>query len=645
MDLFLQEKGTFRWGPFTLDPLRRCLLRDGVRIKLAERLLDVLLYLVANHGRVVERDELLQQVWAGRTVEDNNVSQAIFELRKVLKTEGVERSIVTVPGRGFRFAEPVQFELETPAETAAEPLSPAEPPAAPTPALAHAPAPSWRRHAPLGVALVALVVAGASLAFWANPPTKPGAWRAEALFAPPAHSVAVLAFDNLSGDPAQTYFSEGLSEQLIDALTRVEAIEVAGRISSFSFRGSHATAGEIGRKLDVSAVLQGSVRRSGGRVAVTAQLTNTLTGFNMWSSTYDRAPGDVVTLQNDIATAVAAALQVKLLGGEAAKLTLGGTENAAAYDFYLQGMRHEHTVRNIADHQAALADFDRALALDPNFARAHVGRASALSNIATQGAVGSAEAQHQLFKDALADADRAVALAPDWGQAHSSRAYVLTFGMMNPAAGEREMVQAQMLTPGAPTIEGNYANVELAMGHVDVAVTAARRGAQLDPLSVNGWGQYGRTLFMARRYDEAAEALRHIAAITDHVPLIYDGLLGGVLILQGHADAARTLCVPAANLEEKEVLAIADQKLGRQPEADANLAKLRADQGDAGAFSYAEIYAQWGRKAEAMTWLGTAARLHDPGVAEIAIDPMLDPLRGEAGFQQIREHVEASNTR
>ena len=138
---------------------------------------------------------------------------------------------------------------------------------------------------------------------------------------------------------------------------------------------------------------------------------------------------------------------------------------------------------------------------------------------------------------------------------------------------------------------------------------------------------------MARRYDEAAEALRHIAALTDHVPLIYDGLLGGVLILQGHADAARSLCAPAANLEEKEVLAIADQKLGHQADAEANLARLRAEQGDAGAFSYAEIYAQWGRKAEAMTWLGTAARLHDPGVAEIAIDPDARPGARGSGVQ------------
>ena len=498
---------------------------------------------------------------------------------------------------------------------------------------------------PLGVALVALVVAGFSLTFWAaEQPSNHGAWHAEALFAPPAHSVAVLAFDNLSGDPGQTYFSDGLSEQLIDALTRIEAIEVAGRISSFSFRGSHATAGDIGRKLDVSAVLQGSVRRSSGRVVVTAQLTNTLTGFNLWSNSYDRSAGDVVTIQDQIAAAVAQALQVKLLGGEAAKLTLGGTANAAAYDFYLQGLRHERTIRTEVEHRAAIADFDRAIALDPGFARAYVGRASALSNLAIQSAVGSSEAQHKLFKDALASADRAVALAPDLGQTHSQRGYVLTFGLMDHAAGEREMVKAQMLTPGSATIESNYANVELAMGHVDVAVTASRRGAQLDPLSVNGWGQYGRTLFMARHYDEAAEALHHLKSLTEHVPVIYDGLLGGVLILQGHPDEARTLCAPAANLEEKEVLAIADHTLGRQAEAEANLARLRADQGDAGAFSYAEIYAQWGRKPEALDWLATAARLSDPGVSEVAIDPMLDPIRGEAAFKKVQERVEASNT-
>ncbi len=631
MDVFPREQGCFRWGGFTLDPARRSLSHNGTRVRLAERLFDVLLHLVVNHGRVVDRDELLQTVWAGRTVEDNNVGQAIFELRRALRAGGSsEPCIVTVPGRGFRFAEPVTLEAPSPDRAATDP---APPPLGWAP---RQPAPRWRNHLPLGVALLALLAAGVSPAFWAGRPSPPRAAQAAgALFAPPAHSVAVLAFDNMSGDPTQTYVSDGVSEQLIDALTGIDAVEVAGRTSSFSFRGSHATVSQIGRALNVGTVLAGSVRRAGKRVVVTAQLTDTVSGFNLWSRTYDRDGGDIVGVQTEIAQAVVASLQVRLLGDVPARLTLGGTADPAAYDAYLRGTGLEHTARGEADHRAALADFDRALALDPNFARAHNGRSRALANIAMLGAVSSSAAQHSLFKDALAAADRAVALAPRWGQAHSSRAWVLNYGLLDHVAAEREIAQAQALTPGSAAIQGNDANIELAVGHLDRAVEAGRRGTQIDPLSINAWGQFGRILFMARRYDEAAEVLHHAAAVGNGLSPLYAGLLGGVLLMQGRAEAARSLCQPAATLEEKEVLAIAGHALGSPAEAEADLARLRADQGDAGAFSYAEIYAQWGRKAEALDWLATAARLGDPGMAEAAVDPMLDPVRGDARFAAI----------
>ncbi len=494
----------------------------------------------------------------------------------------------------------------------------------------------WRGHAPLAVALLSLVIAVLSLAFWASERRPPaGGQAAEQVFAPPAHSVAVLAFDNMSGDPGQAYFSDGMSEQLIDGLTRIEAIEVAGRTSSFSFRGGHATIGEIGRKLNVSAVLGGSVRRAGTRVVVTAQLTNTRDGFNMWSATYDRDQGDVVRVETEIAQAVVQSLQGRLAGDDAARLTLGGTASTQAYDFYLRATQLEHTARGEADHRAALADFDHAVSIDPDFARAHGGRSKALANIAMLGAVGSSAAQHALFQDSLAAADRAVALAPSWGQSHSLRAWVLNFGLLDHVAAEREIEQALLLTPGSAAIEGNYANIELAAGHPDRAISAGRRGTQIDPLSVNAWGQFGRILFMAHKYDEAAQALQHAAVLGDGLRPMYVGLLGGVMLMQGQPEAAAKLCAPAANLEEKEVLAIAGQRLGRQAEAEANLARLRADQGDAGAFSYAEIYAQWGQKADALAWLETAARLRDPGLAELGIDPMLDPIRGEPRFRGV----------
>jgi serine/threonine-protein kinase len=639
MDVSLREQGVYRFGDFRLDPVRRALFSGGQRVKLAERLFDALLYLVANHGRLIERDELLQAVWAGRIVEENNLGQAIFALRKALRAAGgADSYIITVPSRGFRFAEPVQFE---PAQDAPwSPETSAEPDLLPPPAAVIT---TWRGRISLAVASVALFVATISLVLWqTHAVRRAGDPDAGRVFAPPAHSIAVLAFDNMSGDPNQVYFSDGLSEQLIDSLTRINALQVAGRVSSFSFRGSHATIADIARKLNVGAVLEGSVRRAGARVVVTAQLTNALTGFNYWSRTYDRDQGDIVTLQTDIAQAVTQSLQVSLLGDVGARLTVGGTNNAAAYDAYLRALRQMRIAKDAGDFQVALADLDHALALDPGYARAYAARASALMNTVAIGNMGDAAAEHRMVDDAMAAADRAIALAPDFADGHAARANVLNRGRLDHAGAEQEMLRALALSPSAAQ-ESNYANVELSLGHLDQAVAAAKRGAQIDPLAPHEWGQLARVLFFARRYDEARDALSHLAAINGQLPLSYNGLLGGVLVLQGHPDEARTLCAPAATSTENVVLAMADQKLGRQAEADAHLAKVRALQGDAGAVSYAEIYAQWGRTADALQWLQTAARLRDPDLADISVDPMLDPLRGLPAFKDILAQVTADN--
>ena len=634
MDVFHREQGTYRFGRFRLDPVRRALLLDGERVKLAERLFDMLLYLVSNQGRVVERDELLQAVWAGRTVEDSNVGQAVFALRKVLKAgDGLEAAIVTVPGRGFRFAEHVVFEAYRQAGPPHE-----------APDLR--PVAWWHNRVPMIVALVALAVAVGGLAVrTSRTAAPPGPVAASSVFAPPARSVAVLAFDNMSGDPAQAYFSDGLSEQLIDALTRIDAIEVAGRTSSFSFRGSHATLGDIARALNVSAVLAGSVRRSGKRAVITAQLTNALTGFNMWSRTYDRDQDDVVGVQTEIAQAVVHSLQVTLLGSDAGKLTLGGTSNPAAYDVYLRAQRELHAANDEASHRTALASFDQAIALDPAFAKAYVGRGTELTNLATMGNVGSATVQRQLFADALAAYDRALAIAPGLAQAHSGRATALNWGKLDHAGAAREIVEAQMLAPGSAAIEGNYANIELSLGHPDLAVKAAERSTQIDPMSIHTWGQLSRVLFMARRYDAALEALGHVAALAGKLPVGYTGVEGGVLIAQGHPEAARRLCAAGADSDQLEVLAMADHRLGRSADARADVARLTALQGDAAAFSLAEIYAQDGDMPEALDWLDKAVRLRDPGLADIRLDPMLDPLRGEARFKQVEAALSAADPR
>ena len=617
MDVFERTQGIYLFGRYHLDPVRRALFLDGTRVKLADRLFDVLLYLVAHQGRVVEREELLQAVWPGRIVEDNNVGQAIFALRKVLKAGGAEASIVTVSGRGFRFAEPVQFESSSPPDILQD-------------APRIEPKFQVQSRVPLILATLALVVASSSLAIWVSwAPSQPPAEKA---FAPPAHSVAVLAFDNMSGDPAQTYVSDGMSEQLIDQLTQIDAIQVAARVSAFSFRGGHATIGQIAHALNVGAVLAGSVRRSGNRVVVTAQLTDARTGFNIWSRTYDRDVSDIVKLPTDIALAVARSMQVVLAGDARAEMSLGGTANVAAYDAYLRGLNLRRAAHGVADYQEALAAFDRALALDPGFALGHAKRAVTLVALFSLGTFNTA-AQQQLVRNAQDAADRAVALAPMLGAAHSARGAVLGHCLLDAAGAFSEQAKAKELTPGNAGIESNYASAALALGHSELAVEAARRATALDPLDPNFWVQLAQVLYESHRYQEALNALDRERAVAGSLPLRHDVLRALILLMMGHAEAARAICAAGRDWQEIQLLALADHALGHQAAADADLAMLRAALGDDAASNYAEIYAQWGRKAEALRWFDKAVQDRNPGLLHVALDPLLDPIRGEAPFK------------
>jgi tetratricopeptide (TPR) repeat protein len=245
-----------------------------------------------------------------------------------------------------------------------------------------------------------------------------------------------------------------------------------------------------------------------------------------------------------------------------------------------------------------------------------------------------------MIEDALAAADRAIALAPDMASGHSARANVLNRGRYDHEGAEREELRAIALGPSALE-EDHYANVEVSLGHLDRAVDAAKRATQLDPLSLHSWSVLGRVFFMARRFDEARDALGHLTAINGQLPLSSVGLLGGILVAQGHPDEARKVCAAAASSTENVVLAMAEQQLGHQAEADAHLAKVHALQGDAGAVSYAEIYAQWHHTADALQWLQTAVRLHDPDLADIDVDPMLDPIRGAPAFKAIVAQLKA----
>jgi TolB-like protein/Flp pilus assembly protein TadD len=451
-------------------------------------------------------------------------------------------------------------------------------------------------------------------------------------FNPPPHSIAVLPFVNMSGDTSQEYFSDGLTEEVLDSLSHIDELQVAARTSAFSFKGKDTDIGTIARKLNVGAVLEGSVRRSAHTIRITAQLINTETGFHLWSKTYDRDLGDVLKLQTEIATAVASALKVTLLGDVAAKVELGGTRNPAAFDAYLRGAKAFSSRHEAKDVPAAIAAYTEAIRLDPHYAFAFSRRSIALSFAAGEAATEAAVREG--FDKAQADARQALALTPDLAQAHLALAYVAE-QTLNFTQANDEYQRALALAPGAAEVLRSSGGFVALMGHFDAGVAATRRAVALDPLARQSHGALGEALYAARRYEEAVAVFAEVISLDPDFKPTY-GERGFAYYELGDLQSARASCeTKPDHWFNQWCLAVIYDKVGRHADAEAKLSKLKAALGDAAAAQYATIYAQWGNQPQALEWLETALRLRDPGLKYLKTDPLLDPLRQEARFQAI----------
>ena len=638
MDASPRPGCTYAFGSFRLNPQRRTVLHNGKLVPLTSRLFDALLCLVQNHDRLVERGELEQAIWPGRSVEDGNLQKAVAAVRKALEAEEPrETLIVTVAGRGFRFTMPVVLEpndSEPAGIIAREPSSPDTPPSR---------SPWWQSRGILAacVAIAVLVVATGTLSrYWLpggnHQPSPPLA--TEAPFAPPPHSVAVLAFSNLSGDPGQDYFSDGLSEEVIDSLGRVGGIRVVARQSAFSFKGKPATIVDIARLLNVGTVLEGSVRREGPRLRITAQLIDAATGYQLWSNHYDRDDGDILRVQGGIAEAGTASLQVKLLDADVARLTIGGTANPKALDAYL----HAITIRRANQagaNQHAKAAFDEALALDPNFALAHARLADLLTDIAYGSSQDTADLAYmrKVAADGVAEGELAVSLAPKLGVAHEALGNS-ALALWQFTRADNEFSLAKDLAPEDAQISRRYAMFQLDLGHVTAAVAAAKFAVELNPLSAESYSILALILAEAGRADDAAASLSHAEqlGLNSHMAASQRALLE---MARGDMAAASHTCSPQQGWLENVCLAIAYHALGKQNDAEAQLAKLRVMEGDVGAYNYAYIYAQWGRIDEALQWLETAYRLHDVSLAELNAVHWPDAIRNTPRFKEIERQM------
>jgi tetratricopeptide (TPR) repeat protein len=344
----------------------------------------------------------------------------------------------------------------------------------------------------------------------------------------------------------------------------------------------------------------------------------------------------VLKLQTEIATSVASALKVTLLGDIAAKVELGGPGNPAAFDAYLRGAKAASSTRDTKDLPAAIAAYTEAIRLDPHYALAFAARSIAFASVAVQAE--TAAAIREGNDKAQADARQALDLAPDLAQAHLALAFVLDQTLHFTQAND-EYERALVLGPGNAEVLRLSGEFAVLMGHFDAGVAAARRAVVLDPLARQSHYGLGRALYFAHRYEEAVAALTEVISLDPDYKETY-GFRGLAYYALGDLEHARAACeTKRDHWFSQQCLAVVYNKLGRHADAEAELAKLKAALGDASAYQYATIYAQWGDRAKALEWLETAWRLRDGGLELLKTDPLLDPLRQEPRFKAIAREL------
>jgi TolB-like protein len=505
-----------------------------------------------------------------------------------------------------------------------------------------APVRASRRSKPVLLAIVAVVFAALAYfvadKFWISKQL-----AAAAAFNPPPHSIAVLPFANMSGDKDQEYFSDGLTEELLNSLSEINELQVAARTSAFSFKGTNTDISTIARKLNVGAVLEGSVRRSANTIRITAQLINAVTGFHLWSKTYDRDSGDVLKLQTEIATSVANALQVTLLGDTASRIELGGTSNPAAFDAYLRGVKLLRLAAAVTPMQCEtpMQAFSDAIALDDKFALAYASRAFAIDECS-----GNSRGWLQQPKEqaARADAERAIELAPGLAEGYLALSRVEQ-GSLNFESADHACARALALGPGNVQVLYECSLMSAYLGHADAAISNARRAVALDPLNPLSHRALGDTLRYTRHYGDAIAAYQaSIAADPEH-SADAGARLGLAYYLSGDLPSAQSSCEANTDTFRNEVCrAVVYDRIGRHGDAAAVLARITTSAGDAAAYQYAEIFAQWGDHNTALDWLEKAVQLRDPGSEYTKTDPLLDPLRKEPRFQAIERQLKFPTT-
>lgn len=452
---------------------------------------------------------------------------------------------------------------------------------------------------------------------------------AEQAYAEPDKSVAVLPFVDMSPDKDQDYFTDGLTENLLNALAQLGELKVAGRTSSFAFKNRNEDLRSIGAQLGVANVLEGSVQKSGERVRITAQLVSAGDGYHLWSQTYDRTLNDIFAVQDEIANEVAKAMKVTLLGlGAGDEPVAVSQDTGAAYNDYLKGL-YERNRGNMESNQRAIDYFRRALQVDPDLALAWAGLSSALSY-----KTGFDDADFSAgYAEARTSAFRALEINPNLPEGYMALAEIQRAHDWDWEAAEISLNRALALRPGDTEIRRNLAHLMSSRGKADEAFAEYQRVAAQDPLDLQAQRSLANALASRGRYDEALNIYEHLKEIDPERPALHWGW--GILWLrQGeYQQALNEFSQEPFKFFQLTGVAIAHHHLKQKEQAVATLQELISTMGESSSYQIAEVYTQWGDFDNAMSWLERGYNIRDPGLQYLGTDFLFDPIREDPRFK------------
>jgi TolB-like protein/Tfp pilus assembly protein PilF len=483
-----------------------------------------------------------------------------------------------------------------------------------------------RRNAVIGGGL-AIAATGSGILAWRS------GWMGDDVAT--ASSIAVMPFNNISGDPSQDYFAAGLCEGIRSTLSLNRRLQVVAKTSSNSFGDQELDAKEIASQLGVSYILDGSVQRAGDVVRIAAQLVDGITGFETWSESFDRKMTDIFAIQDEISTTVVDAL-VATMATSTIKSgpSMGGTLNSNAYDSFLKGQALYDLAADEETYRNALARFNEAIEQDSNYAAAYAAKSRTLTVIANRLTTGS---EHMILYDrAIAAARQAFKIAPSQAEAYAALGFVLLNGKLDIKAASTPYQKSYELGFGNADILSAYAVFAGRIGKFKDAHRAIKRALKLDPLNPKTFRNAGIVEFAVRDYDAAISQLDQALLMNPKANGV-NSMLGDIAIMRGqYKEAAGFFRAEPSKLLKQRGLAIVEEKVGNLAEAEQLLTDMIASMEENCLYQQAEIFSQWGNVEDAIQALLRAFERKDSGLVLLRNDPLLDPLRNERRFKDLQ---------